>query len=101
MTLLDELKIRNMVIDEEIWISLRDIAHHVLDAVQEFIHESSSLSIVHPVSVAEAAYIHGLAQGMTSVAALLAQAGIEAEFHEKINTVEDLINTFKEKPNGA
>jgi hypothetical protein len=100
MTLLDELKIRNQILDDEIWISLRDIANHVLDAVGEFIHESSALSLVHPVSPAEAAYINGLAQGMTSIAALLAQGGVEAEFHEKVNTVEDLLKSL-EKKNGA
>jgi hypothetical protein len=94
VALLDELKIRNQVIDEEVWISLKDIATHVINAVTEFIHESTAMSLVHPVSHAEAAYIHGLAQGMSSIATLLAQGGVEAEFHDKINTVEDLLNSL-------
>jgi hypothetical protein len=97
MTLLDELKIRNQIIDGEIWISLGDISSHVLESVNQFIHESTALSIVHPVTPSEAAYISGLASGMSSIAALLAQGGVEAEFHEKVNTVEDLLKSLEKK----
>jgi hypothetical protein len=98
MSLLDELKIRNQVIDGEIWISLRDISTHTLNAVISFLNESSALSMIRPVTPIEAAYTKGLAEGMMSVATLLAQGGVEAEFHENINTVEDLLNSLnKEK----
>jgi hypothetical protein len=97
MSLLDELKIRNQVIDGEIWISLLDAASHVLNAIEEFASESSELSIKNPVSIQEAAYIQGMVAGMASVATLLSQGGIEAEFHEKINTVDDLLKTIEKK----
>ena len=99
MTLLDEIKVRNQIIDDEIWISLRDIAEHVLNAVADFVHEASALSLVHPVTQIEAAYVNGLAQGMSGIAALLAQGGVEAEFHEKINTVEDLLKGLEKNGN--
>jgi hypothetical protein len=95
MTLLDEIKVRNQIIDDEIWISLRDIAEHVLNAVTDFVHEASALSLVHPVTHIEAAYVNGLAQGMSGIAALLAQGGVEAEFHEKVNTVQDLLKALE------
>jgi hypothetical protein len=97
MSLFDELKIRNQVIDGEIWISLRDITTHTLNSVKDFIEESSIASMIHPVTPFEAMYIRGLAEGMLSIATLLAQGGVEAEFHENINTVEDLLNSLKEK----
>jgi predicted anti-sigma-YlaC factor YlaD len=98
MSLLDELKIRNQVIDGEVWISLRDISTHTLNAVISFLNESTAFSMAHPVTPMEAVYTKGLAEGMMSIATLLAQGGVEAEFHENINTVEDLLNSLnKEK----
>jgi hypothetical protein len=94
MSLLDELKIRNKVVDGEIWISLRDISAHTLNAVTAFLNESSAMSMIQPVTPMEAAYTKGIAEGMLSVATLLAQGGVEAEFHENINTVEDLLKTL-------
>jgi len=100
MSLLDELKIRNQVIDDEIWISLKDVSSHTLNAVMEFVNESSAMSLVHPVTPVEAMYIRGLAEGMLSIATFLSQGGVEAEFHEKVNTVEDLLKVM-DKNNGA
>lgn len=97
MTLLDEIKVRNQIIEGEIWISLKDIAEHVLGSAKDFIKESSQISIVYPVTPIEAAYIEGVAQGMSTVAALLAQGGMEAQFHEKVNTVEDLLNAMEDR----
>ena len=97
MSLLDELKIRNQVIDDEVWISLQDISNHTLNATLDFINESSAMSMVHPVTPVEAMYVRGLAQGMLSIATLLAQGGVEAEFHEKVNTVEDLLKVLDRK----
>jgi hypothetical protein len=97
MTLLDELKIRNQIINGEIWISLHDISAHTLNAVISFLNESSALSMIRPVTPMEAAYTKGLAEGMLSIATLLAQGGVEAEFHENINTVEDLLNSLNKE----
>lgn len=101
MSLLDELRIRNNVVDDEIWVSLVDVASHVLGAITEFANESSAFSAINPITTQEAAYIQGMIAGMASVAALLSQGGVEAEFHEKINTVDDLLNTIKEKKDGS
>jgi hypothetical protein len=98
MTILDELKIRNQIIDGEIWISLHDISTHTLSAVISFLNESSIFAMAHPITPMEAAYTKGIAEGMLSIATLLSQGGVEAEFHENINTVEDLLNSLnKEK----
>jgi hypothetical protein len=100
MSLFDELKIRNMVIDGEAWVSLKDMSFHTLDSVRSFISESVRISLIHPVSPIEEAYIRGIAEGMISVATMLAQGGVEAEFDKNVNTVEDLLKTL-DKKNGA
>ena len=100
MSLLNELKIRNQVIDDEVWVSLKDVSNHTLNAVMDFVNESSAMSLIHPVTPVEAMYVRGLAEGMLSIATFLSQGGVEAEFHEKVNTVEDLLKVM-DKNNGA
>jgi hypothetical protein len=94
MSLLDELKIRYQTSDDGVWINLPDLSNHLLYSVQSFVngvvHESSTRSVSPP----EQFFMRGIAEGMMSVVTLLAQSGVEIEFHEKINTVEDLIKTL-------
>jgi hypothetical protein len=97
MSLFDELKIRNRVIDGEAWVSLKDISSHTLDSVRGFIAESVRISLIRPASLVEEAYIRGIAEGMISVANLLSQGGVEAEFDKNVNTVEDLLKTLEKK----
>lgn len=97
MSLLDELKIRNQVIDDEIWISLKDISMHTLNSVVEFLNEATAMSMANPVTPMESAFIRGLAEGMLSIATLLAQGGVEAELDKKVHTVEDLIKQLDKK----
>jgi hypothetical protein len=101
MTLLDDLKIRYKTVDDEIWVNLSDLSTHFLKTTHEFAQETVAVSWINPMRIDEAMFVRGMTEGMISIVTLLAQAGIEAEFHEKINTVEDLINTLKEKPNEA
>jgi hypothetical protein len=92
MSLFDELKIRYQTIDDDVWVSLSDLSNHLLRATREFAEESVVSSWDKPVQLSEAIFFRGLAEGMMSIVALLAQGGVEAEFHEKIHTVEDLLN---------
>jgi len=97
MSLFDELKIRNRVIDGEAWVSLKDVSSHTLDSVMGFIAESVKISLMRTVSPVEEAYIRGIAEGMISVATMLAQGGVEAEFDKNVNTVEDLLKILDKK----
>jgi hypothetical protein len=97
MSLFDELKIRYQTIDDDVWVNLSDLSNHLLRATKEFAEESVVSSWDKPVQLSEAIFFRGLAEGMMSIVALLAQGGVEAEFHEKVHTVEDLLKKLGEK----
>jgi hypothetical protein len=94
MSLFDELNIKHKMIDDDVWVNLPDLSDHLLSAVKKFVHGSFEESTVRPIGMIEQAFLRGIAEGMMSVISLLAQSGIEIEFSEKINTVEDLIKTL-------
>jgi hypothetical protein len=97
MSLFDELKIRYQTIDDDIWVNLSDLSNHLLRATREFAEESVVSSWDKPVQLSEAIFFRGLAEGMMSIVALLAQGGVEAEFHERVHTVGDFLNRMDEK----
>jgi hypothetical protein len=94
MSLLDDLNIKYQTVDDDIWVNLPDLSDHLLNAVKKFVHGSFKESTVGPVGIIEQAFLRGIAEGMMSVVTLLAQSGVEIEFSEKINTVEDLLKTL-------
>ena len=94
MGLLDELKIRNKSLDNEIWVNLGDLSNHLLNFTRQFVQENVSDTSKHPSHISEVIFFRGVTEGMMSVVALLAQGGVEAEFHEKIHTVEDLLKSL-------
>jgi hypothetical protein len=97
MSLLDDLSIRYKTIDDEIWVNLKDLANHLLDSAHSFAREVSQESMIRPIPIPEAMLLRGLAEGMMGVVTLLAQSGVEIEFNEKINTVEDLLRVLDNK----
>jgi hypothetical protein len=94
MALLDEISVRNTLIDDEIWVNLTDLSNFLMDSVKEFADNIFAQSLVHPLSPVEAMMFKGVAEGMVNVVALLSQGGMEAEINKKINTVQDLIDTL-------
>ena len=96
MTLLDELSIRNQEIDGEVWVSLKDVATHFVNSLDKFSHESSAVAVVHPFTKIQAAYINGIYEGMSGIISLLAQGGAEAEFHNNVHTVDDLLKRLEQ-----
>ncbi len=95
MALLDEISVRNTLIDDEIWVNLTDLANFLMNSVKEFADSVFAESMIRPLSPPEAMMFKGVAEGMVNVVALLSQGGIEAEINKKINTVQDLINTLE------
>jgi hypothetical protein len=94
MSLFDELQIRYQTIDDYVWVNLSDLSNHLLNATKNFVTSSFQESIARPMGMSEQVFMRGIAEGMMSVVTLLAQSGVEIEFSEKINTVEDLIKTL-------
>jgi hypothetical protein len=101
MSLLDELNIRYTTINDDVWVNIGDLSSHLLKTVNDFAEDSVVYSWNNPLKPTDAMFLRGITEGMLGVIALLAQGGIEAEFHEKVNTVEDLIQTLKENQDGA
>jgi hypothetical protein len=95
MSLLDELNIRYTTINDDVWVNIGDLSGHLLKTVNDFAKDSVAYSWNNPLKPTDAMFLRGITEGMLSVIALLAQGGVEAEFHEKVNTVEDLINIMK------
>jgi hypothetical protein len=95
VALLDEISVRNTLIDDEIWVNLTDLANFLMGSVKEFAEKVFAESVVRPLSPSEAMLFKGVAEGMLNVVTLLSQGGMEAEINKKINTVQDLINTLE------
>jgi hypothetical protein len=101
VALLDEISVRNTLIDDEIWVNLTDLANFLMNSVKEFADSIFAESMIRPLNPSEAMMFKGVAEGMVNVVALLSQGGMEAEINKKINTVQDLINTLKEDSDGT
>jgi hypothetical protein len=98
MSLLDELKIRYNTSDDGVWVNLSDLSNHLLHSVKSFVDSVVLESTVRSIELPEKVFMRGIAEGMMSVVTLLAQSGVEIEFNEKINTVEDLVKTLDNSP---
>lgn len=97
MPLFEEINIDTTEKDGEIYINARQLAWHIIQGIKVFYDDSAIYSQSSPLTVNEAYYLNGIIEGMNSIVLLLSQGGVEEELNKKINTVEDLINTMKEK----
>jgi aspartate/glutamate racemase len=97
MSLLDDLDIRYKSLDDDLWINLSDLTNHLLESAHRLANDVAHESRIRPLQIPEAMLLRGLAEGMMSVVTLLTQGSLEAEFHEKINTVEDLLKVLDQK----
>lgn len=95
MALLDEISVRNTLINDEIWVNLSDLSNFLMGSVKEFTEDVFKESMIRPLNPPEAMLFKGLAEGMINVVALLSQGGVEAEISKKINTVQDLLDTLE------
>jgi hypothetical protein len=101
MSLFEEIGVRTIIQDDEIWINLKDISNHLLNAAMSLADEVRYEIQVFGASKQEIILLSGLTEGMLSAATLLAQGGVEEEINKKINTVEDLIKTLKDNQDGS
>jgi hypothetical protein len=97
MSLFNELSLKTITHDDELYLNVKDLSYHIVNALYGFALESKQLGAVRAYSSEESAFLMGIGEGMNSIALMLSQGGVEEEFHRNINTVEDLLNTLGDK----
>lgn len=95
----DDLKIGNIVKDDELYVCVSDLSQHLLKAVKEFSDESEQLSHFVKLTDHEKAFITGLVNGMYNVVLMLAQSEDEYKL-KQIDTIDELLEKFNELNEG-
>lgn len=93
--LFDDLKIKNFVHENELYVSVPDLSSHLLKAIDEFYNETKELSHIVGLSIEERVFITGLINGMSNIVTLLTQSYEENEISQ-ISTVDELLEKFNE-----
>lgn len=99
MPLFEELNLSTVKQDNDIFISARELAWHIVDTMKILSEEAFIDNKRQPFNSEEIHYFSGVMQGMNSVVLLLSQGGVEEELHENINSVEDLLRYMKDDSN--
>ena len=93
--LFDEIKIDSTNIDGELYVNVEQLRSHLLGSAQLFAEETVELSKTVKIIKEEKYFVMGMVEGMMSVVAMLSLAHEESAFDE-VETVEDLLQRFKE-----
>lgn len=96
MPLFDELNLSTVKQDDDVFVSAKELAWHIVDTMKILSEEAEIDNKRNPFSSEEMHYFSGVMSGMNSVVLLLSQGGVEEELHENINSVEDLLRYMKD-----
>lgn len=99
MPLFDDINLSTIKTDNDIYISSKELAWHIVDSMQLLHQEALDDARAKPFSSEEYYYFTGVMQGMNSIVMLLSQGGMEEEIHSNINNVEDLLKYMKDDNN--
>lgn len=99
MPLFEDINLETIDKDGELFINARQLSWYLVSAMETMYAESVDDSIKKPFSIEEFYYFYGLMTGINSVVMVISQGGIEHDFHTKINSVEDLMQFFKDEKN--
>jgi predicted N-acyltransferase len=99
MPLFDDINLKTIEQDGELFVNAHQLAWHLTSAMKEFYEETMEISKEQPLLSSEKYFFNGILEGMNSVVLLLAQGGMEDEFNKNVNTVEDFIKRIEETEN--
>lgn len=91
----DELEIDSVRQDGNIYVNADSLANHIIRAANQISHDASVMSSFVPIPAREKYYVMGILQGMSNVVMLLQQGNNESKI-EDLNTIEDLLEKFRE-----
>jgi hypothetical protein len=96
MPLFEEINLETITQDDKIFVNASQLAWHLAKAMQEFYQETNSLMEKNgKLPIEELCFFNGILEGMNNVVLLLSQGGLEQNFHNNVDTVEDLLEMFR------
>lgn len=91
--LFDDINIKTIEHDGELYIHVRELLNHLAAATYGFSDESYQIAQQHGITIDEKNFIMGIIHGMWSTVILLQQGRQEFQV-ESIETVDDIIKRF-------
>lgn len=94
--LFDDIMIDTEVIDGKLYVDVEQFRDHLIGSAEVFAEETKELAhLAGGLTVQEKYYSMGMVHGMWSIILMLRSATDEHKF-EQIETVEDLLQKFRE-----
>ena len=97
MSILDELKIKHIILDDDTYISMKDLCNHFITMLHQAIeHESHHMN---DRSLKERIFFAGVVEGTAIVTNTLAEISEIQYLHTSVKTVEDFLKKISEYDN--
>ena len=94
--LFDEIKVKTITHDDELYVNVEQLYQHLAGSTQEFSKETYQMAQKFGITADEKYFVIGMVQGMWSVVLMLKHGDQEFKF-ESIETVDDLVKKFWNK----
>ena len=91
--LFDEIKVKTITHDNELYVNVEQLYQHLAGSTQEFSKETYQMAQKFGITADEKYFVIGMVQGMWSVVLMLKHGDQEFKF-ESIETVDDLVKKF-------
>jgi hypothetical protein len=91
--LFDEIKVKTITHDDELYVNVEQLYQHLAGSTQEFSKETYQMAQKFGITADEKYFVIGMVQGMWSVVLMLKHGDQEFKF-ESIETVDDLVKKF-------
>jgi len=95
MSILDDLNIKHIIIDNDTYVSLNDISHHLIGILQEsVVHEAYHMN---QKTLKERIFFAGVVEGAAIVANAMADISELQYFHTSIKNVDDFLKKMPQQ----
>jgi len=91
--LFDEIIVKTITHDDELYVNVEQLYQHLAGSTQEFSKETYQMAQKFGITADEKYFVIGMVQGMWSVVLMLKHGDQEFKF-ESIETVDDLVKKF-------
>jgi hypothetical protein len=96
MSLFDEMDIRCLNNEGDVYVNLSDLADHLYKTQNNYKDEIQKLFNLFPAEPTTVAYAEGVFQGLGGVVTMLAQGGVESYIDYNVNTVDDMLKLLED-----